>query len=72
MKNNIAKTEKRIVKVSVDLVIPNPEQPRELFDDEKINNLARSIGARGMEQLPLLMLLGVVAPTAGNWSSFAV
>lgn len=40
--------------VSVDAIDPNPAQPREVFADEALNNLAASIAAHGVLQ-PLLV-----------------
>lgn len=47
------------------LIAPNPNQPRRVFDDEKINGLAGSIEASGMLQ-PL-----VVRSTAGGYELIA-
>ena len=47
------------------LIAPNPNQPRRVFDDEKINELAGSIEASGMLQ-PL-----VVRSTAGGYELIA-
>jgi ParB family transcriptional regulator, chromosome partitioning protein len=46
--------------VPVDLIGPNPRQPRRSFDEEKLAELAESIGARGVLQ-PI-----VVSPLAGG------
>lgn len=43
-------TENRVFEVDVDLVYPNPFQPRKAFDDEKINELAQSISESGLIQ----------------------
>jgi ParB family chromosome partitioning protein len=40
----------RILEVDVDLVYPNPFQPRKVFDEEKIEELARSISESGLIQ----------------------
>jgi ParB family chromosome partitioning protein len=46
--------------IAVELVKPNPRQPRRTFDDEKLAGLAESIASRGLLQ-PL-----VVRPLAGG------
>jgi ParB family chromosome partitioning protein len=43
-----------VVDVAVDLVDPNPFQPRQVFDDESIEDLKRSILAKGVLQPVLL------------------
>lgn len=40
--------------ISIDLIDPSPLQPRGLFDDEKLNELAKSIGSNGVVQ-PLIV-----------------
>lgn len=40
----------RIVEIDVDLVFPNPFQPRKQFDEEKIDALANSISESGLIQ----------------------
>lgn len=39
-----------LLEVDVDLIDPNPEQPRELFDQAKLEELAQSIVANGLQQ----------------------
>ena len=51
--------------VAPSLIVPNPNQPRRVFDDAKIDELARSIEASGMLQ-PL-----VVRTTAGGYELIA-
>lgn len=43
-------TGERLVEVPLDLIDPNPYQPRGSFDDEKIADLSRSIKAQGLLQ----------------------
>lgn len=40
----------RIVEISVDQIVPNPAQPRRIFDDLELENLAQSIRANGLIQ----------------------
>ena len=51
--------------VDPSLIVPNPNQPRQVFDDVRIDELARSIQASGMLQ-PL-----VVRTTAGGYELIA-
>ena len=44
------KTVNRVVLIPVDSIYPNPDQPRRVFDPEKINELAASIGQYGLLQ----------------------
>ena len=41
-------------KVSIDLIRPNPYQPRKHFDQDKLNELAQSIKEHGILQ-PILL-----------------
>ncbi|MBI2975269.1 MAG: ParB/RepB/Spo0J family partition protein [Deltaproteobacteria bacterium] len=50
----------RVKNISVDLIVPNRVQPRKVFDEEKINELAASIKTQGIIQ-PL-----IVTPAAGG------
>ena len=43
-----------LVEIDIDLIDPNPDQPRQRFDDETIAALAQSIGTAGVIQ-PLLV-----------------
>ncbi len=45
---------KRLEEIAVDKIIPNPNQPRTAFDDESLNELAKSIQQVGLIQ-PLLV-----------------
>ncbi len=47
-----ASTQERaeLPRIAVDLIDPNPDQPRRLFDAERLAGLARSISRRGMLQ----------------------
>jgi ParB family chromosome partitioning protein len=47
-----------IHEVAIDLIDPNPDQPRSRFNEEKLNELAQSIRANGLVQ-PLLLRRGV-------------
>ena len=42
-----------VISVPLDRLIPNPDQPRKVFDQEALEELARSIGERGIIQ-PIL------------------
>src|SRR5262245_15576831 len=44
--------------VDIDLIDPNPDQPRGRFNEDKLNELAQSIRANGLVQ-PLLLRRGV-------------
>ena len=44
------KTVNRVVLIPVDSIYPNPDQPRRVFDPEKINELAASIAQYGLLQ----------------------
>src|SRR5262245_53897878 len=46
-----------IHEVAIDLIDPNPDQPRSRFNEEKLNELAQSIRANGLVQ-PLLLRRG--------------
>lgn len=46
--------DKYIVEVDVNNIVPNPHQPRVLFDDEKLEDLAKSIKQHGIIQ-PLVV-----------------
>src|SRR5215475_1822830 len=47
-----------LLEVDIDLIDPNPDQPRVRFNEDKLNELAQSIRANGMVQ-PLLLRRGV-------------
>lgn len=44
----------RLTEVPIDLIDPNPEQPRRHFDEGELNDLAASIAARGIIQPVIL------------------
>jgi len=48
----------RLMEVSLDLIVPNPDQPRLQFDDEKIDELAQSIKNQGLIQPVVLRQVG--------------
>ncbi len=50
----IGESRERIVELDVELIKPNPDQPRLHFDEDDINGLAESIRARGIIQ-PILV-----------------
>src|SRR5215510_13699812 len=43
-----------LLEVDIDLIDPNPDQPRVSFNEDKLNELAQSIRANGLVQ-PLLL-----------------
>ncbi|AWE09179.1 nucleoid occlusion protein [Lysinibacillus sp. 2017] len=47
---NISMTSEEVVKIPIDKIIPNRYQPRTVFDDEKIEELARTIHTHGIIQ----------------------
>jgi len=54
LESAVAKSGERIVELNVGLIKPNPDQPRERFDEEAIRGLADSIKAVGLLQ-PILV-----------------
>ena len=44
-----------LLEVDIDLIEPNPDQPRLRFNEDKLNELAQSITANGLVQ-PILLL----------------
>src|SRR5215510_1374243 len=46
-----------LLEIDIDLIDPNPEQPRARFNEDKLNELAQSIRANGLVQ-PLLLRRG--------------
>ena len=40
---NTASKDKRLVKLPINKILPNPMQPRKVFDEDAINSLAESI-----------------------------
>jgi ParB family chromosome partitioning protein len=44
--------------VSIDLIVPNPKQPRTVFDDQHLNELAASIAEVGILQPPVVRSVG--------------
>lgn len=53
-----APLEEEMLDVDIDLIDPNPTQPRGRFDEDKLDELAQSIRANGLVQ-PLLLRRGV-------------
>ena len=49
-------------KVNIDAIAPNPHQPRSVFDDETLNELANSIREVGVIQPPIVQQLPSVDP----------
>jgi ParB family chromosome partitioning protein len=47
-----------LLEVDIDLIDPNPHQPRTNFNDEKLNELAQSIRSNGLVQPLLLRRIG--------------
>jgi ParB family chromosome partitioning protein len=47
------------VKINIDSILPNPEQPRKLFDEDELQSLADSISANGV-------IVPIVVEHAGN------
>ena len=59
--NNPAETSEKfekIVEISIDLIDPNPFQPRKAFDDEELSELADSIKQQGLIQPIALRKVG--------------
>ena len=59
--NNPAETSEKfekIVEISIDLIDPNPFQPRKAFDDEELSELAESIKQQGLIQPIALRKVG--------------
>src|SRR5699024_2285540 len=48
--NKEDKSEEEVVQLNVEQVVPNEYQPRTLFDDEKIQELAQTLQTHGMIQ----------------------
>jgi ParB family chromosome partitioning protein len=51
-------TETGVLEIDIDLIDPNPEQPRTRFSDEKLDELAASIRANGIVQPIVLRAAG--------------
>ena len=49
---------RRIIKVSVNDIVPNREQPRERFSDEGMDDLKRSIAENGILEPPVVRRMG--------------
>lgn len=63
---NISMASEEVVKIPIDKIIPNRYQPRTVFDDEKIEELARTIHTHGVIQ-PI-----VIRPIADDASSYEI
>lgn len=63
---NISMASEEVVKIPIDKIIPNRYQPRTVFDDEKIEELARTIHTHGVIQ-PI-----VIRPITDDASSYEI
>ncbi|WP_274308657.1 nucleoid occlusion protein [Solibacillus daqui] len=63
---NISMASEEVVKIPIDKIIPNRYQPRTVFDDEKIEELARTIHTHGVIQ-PI-----VIRPMTGDASKYEI
>lgn len=54
LKEDVIRGDQYIIEVDVNQVVPNPHQPRNIFDDEKMDNLMQSIKTHGIIQ-PLVV-----------------
>lgn len=65
---NISMASEEVVKIPIDKIIPNRYQPRTVFDDEKIEELARTIHTHGVIQ-PIV--IRPMTDDAGNYEIIA-
>lgn len=63
---NISMASEEVVKIPIDKIIPNRYQPRTVFDDEKIEELARTIHTHGVIQ-PI-----VIRPMSDDSGNFEI
>ena len=63
---NISMASEEVVKIPIDKIIPNRYQPRTVFDDEKIEELARTIHTHGVIQ-PI-----VIRPMSGSVGNYEI
>ena len=63
---NISMASEEVVKIPIDKIIPNRYQPRTVFDDEKIEELARTIHTHGVIQ-PI-----VIRPMSGDSDKYEI
>jgi len=56
---NLTEDKNRIAEIDVDLIIPNPDQPRKFFDEKQIQELADSIKINGLIQPIIVRTEGV-------------
>ncbi|MDR0678177.1 MAG: ParB/RepB/Spo0J family partition protein, partial [Holosporaceae bacterium] len=52
---NYENTEHEIIEIDVNAIVPNPFQPRQIFDETNLNSLAESIKRKGVLQ-PILVI----------------
>ncbi|MEK4630493.1 MAG: nucleoid occlusion protein [Solibacillus sp.] len=65
---NISMASEEVVKIPIDKIIPNRYQPRTVFDDEKIEELARTIHTHGVIQPIVIRPMG---DGSGNYEIIA-
>ncbi len=56
----------RVVEIDIANIVPNPEQPRKFFDDEKLRELADSISAKGLLHPIHIPLPNILEPAKAN------
>ena len=47
---NSTKRKDNVLEIDVDKIVPNPNQPRKIFDEEKLSELSESIKNHGLLQ----------------------
>ncbi len=63
---NREKTVNKVLSIHIDQILPNPYQPRKLFDEEELSGLSESIRSNG-----ILQPLSVRRTTCGNYEIIA-